>query len=157
MLIRMNRRCSPTNTTATDRAADRELRHDRGRDERDAAGDQLVQRLGAEREPIGEHEPAGTRRDIDDADQRLVRDPLVARSRDREHERADRGERERVQRDRERVVLVVVAHQDRPHHAERRDLREREVDEDHLALDDVHAEVDEDPRHRQGTRAAAGR
>ena len=40
---------------------------------------------------------------------------------------------------------MVVAHEDGPHHAERRDLREREIDEDHLALDDVHAEVHEHP------------
>jgi hypothetical protein len=35
---------------------------------------------------------------------------------------------------------VVVAHEDRPHHAEGGDLGERDVHENDLALDDVHAE-----------------
>lgn len=133
--------------TTDHRTRDGQLRHDHGRDERDAPGDQLLERLGPEGKPVGEHQPACAGCDVDDADQGLVWDALVARSRDREDHRADRCECERVQRDGERVALVVVAHEDRPHHAEGRDLGEREVDEDDLALDDMHAEVDQHAGH----------
>jgi hypothetical protein len=47
------------------------------------------------------------------------------------------------------VGLVVVPHQDRPHHAERGDLRQREVDENDFARQHLDAEigVDADEAH----------
>ena len=73
-------------------------------------------------------------------------------------DRADEREAEAHPVDRRRVRVVALTAQQRDRRAERRDLREREVDEDHAALDDVQAEVGVDAGDDQagGERPAAG-
>ena len=68
----------------------------------------------------------------------------------REHRRADEREAEAEPVDAGGVRIAAGERQQhRDRRAERRDLREREVDEDDAALDDVHAEVGVDAGENQ--------
>ena len=85
----------------------------------------------------------GGRRDgVADADDGFLRNPRAAAADRRKHERADEGEHQADPVDDRRVrVAVGERQQQRDRRAERRDLRERQVDEDDAALDDVDAEI----------------
>jgi hypothetical protein len=119
----------------------------------DVADQHLLDVLGLAGRLGQEQQRGRGRRRVDDADERLVRHLLVPHAGQREERRADEGEAERHQVDHRGVVVRIVAEQDGVDRAERRDLGERQVDEDHLAQEDVDAEVavdaDQDQAHRQ--------
>ena len=90
---------------------------------------------------------------VADADDRFLRNPRALAADGREHERADEGEREADPVDHRRMGIAVrPRRQQRDGGAERRDLRQRQVDENHAALDDVHAEVGVNAREDQAGR-----
>ena len=78
------------------------------------------------------------------ADHRLLRDARAAvHAREREHHRADESEAERKQVG--HAGVQVVTSEVSGGRAQRRDLRQRQIDEDDAALDHVHAQIGVNP------------
>jgi len=93
--------------------------------------------LDAVRGAIGQQHGAGRRRRVDDTDHGLLRDAPLAATGEGQHERADHRREEAGGVGLPGVELV--AEEKRRGRAEGGDLGERDVDEDHLAREDVHA------------------
>ena len=114
-------------------------RHVAGRHGEDRADQQLLDALGALRRAI-HHEHGERGRDrVDDADDRLLRERTLPHGRHREEQAAADGERQRVPVGGGAARRVTGQQRDRD--AERGDLGQREVDEDHAAREHVQAEV----------------
>ena len=91
--------------------------------------------------------------DIDDADEGFLGHALVAAAREGQHHRADEREPEREGEALPVVDVVADKHGDAG--AEGGGLGQRQVHEDHAALDDVQPEVDQQPGQNRGSRSAA--
>ena len=122
--------------------------HDLGPlDGEQAADEHRADVLDAVRRAVGEEHGGCGRDRVHDTDHRFLRHVPLARAGKREDERAHDGGREP-----ERVRLPGVeleAEEERRGGAQRGDLRERDVDEDDLAREHVHAQVRVDPREHQ--------
>ena len=87
---------------------------------------------------------------VADADDRLLRDARPVAANRREHGRADEGEPEADPVDDRRMRIASRdRQQDGDRRAQRRDLRERQIDEDDAAFDDVHAQVGVNTRQNE--------
>ena len=151
---------------SADRAVQqRRLPDFRPRHRQDVADQHVLQMLALGRRLAHRQDRRGRRDRVADADDRLLRDARVPAADRREHDRADEGERQADPVDDGRVrVAARHRQQQRDRRAERGDLRQRQIHEDHPALDDVHAEVGVDAGQDQagrrtappGTRGCAG-
>src|SRR5204862_2605312 len=103
------------------------------------AGEDLADVLRALRRAIDGEERRGGGDDVDDADLRFLRDAARPASRRGEERRGGEGEREGMTVRRE--GLGRMSGDEGEGGPEGRDLREREVDEDHVALEDLQPEV----------------
>ena len=116
-----------------------------GRDRQNLSDQKVLHLVHSVRRVLEHDEGRGHRHRVEDRDQRLGVHPAAPHQGEqrRRPQRERRGDRELA----ERVVLQPDDHADRG--AESRSLREREVDEQHAAPDDVEAEVDVDSRQHQ--------
>jgi hypothetical protein len=89
------------------------------------------------------HDGRRCRDDIHDADQRFLRHTLIAPPGEGQHHRP--GEREYLRKREALPVMHVVAGEQGDAGAEGGGLGQREVHEDHAALDDVQSEVNQQP------------
>ena len=99
--------------------------------------------LGALRRTIDQENRDGGRYHVDHADQRLLRQPPRPLRREGQEQRGDEREGERIR------ISGAALHRMTEHEgdggAERRDLREREIDEDDLAAQHLDAEIGVNP------------
>ena len=117
------------------------------RDREDGADQELLDVLGALRRAVErEHAERGRHR-VDDADDRFLLDAALARARERKEDRAAERERERVPVG--GFALHAVTGEDRDGEAERRHLREREIDEHDAAREHVQPEPGVDRREHE--------
>ena len=118
------------------------LRHLGPRDGEDVADEHVLEVLALRRRLAHRENRRGRRDRVADADDRLLGDARAVPADRREDERAEKGEREADPVDDRRVRIAAGdREQDRDRRAERRNLRQRQIDEDDAALDDVHAEI----------------
>ncbi len=108
--------------------------------------------LGPLRREAGQEDHRRRRHDVGDPDDRLLGNRRVLHAREGEDERPDEGE---AQREDVAGHRPVTGSEQKGHRApQRRDLRQREVHEDDLPLDDVQTEVgvgqEDDHRRREG-------
>ena len=108
--------------------------------------------FGALRRPIDQQNGRRRRDDVDDADQRLLRHARAPGPREGQQHGGKQGECERIAIGRHALRRMAEHEGDR--RAERRDLRERQIDEDHFARQDLNAEigVDADQAYRHQER-----
>ena len=95
--------------------------------------------LGALRRPVDEQNGRRRRNDVDDADQRLLRHARAPGAREGQQHRGQQRERERIAIGRN--ALRRMAEHECHRRAERRDLRERQIDKDHFAGKHLNAEI----------------
>ena len=126
-----------------DRAVERRGLADLGpRHREDVADEHVLEVLGLRRRLAHRQDRGRGRHRVADADDRFLRDPRVLAADHREDRGADERERQADPVDRRRVRIAArERQQQRDRRAERRNLRQREIDEDDPALDDVHAQV----------------
>jgi len=132
--------------------ADREVERNHGEElvgagRQDVAGQDLLEMLRPLRRAIDQEDRGGGRHHIDHADQRLLRQARREPPRDGEQHRGGEREGERIEIC--GMALHRMAEHERDRGAERGDLREREVDEDHLAAQHLDSEIDVDPQQAQ--------
>jgi hypothetical protein len=84
---------------------------------------------------------------IADSDNGFLRDPRTARLHHRENRRTQKRECQAGPIRAAPVRIVTVQHRDRS--AQRRNLRQRQIHENHAALDHVDAEIGVNPRQNQ--------
>ncbi len=120
----------------------------RPRDRENVADEHLLQVLGFLC-GLRHHEDRDRSRDrVDDADDRLLRDPrLPVHTREGKNRRSQKRETERIEVSRRR--MEIVSHQVGDGGPERGDLSQRQVHEDDAALDDVNAEIGVDSRQNE--------
>ncbi len=108
--------------------------------------------LGALRRAIDQQDGRGRCDDVDDADQRLLRHARSPGAREGEQHGGEQRESERIAVGRE--ALRRMAEHEGDGRAERRDLRQRQIDEDDFARQHLDAEigVDADEAHRHEER-----
>jgi hypothetical protein len=95
--------------------------------------------FGTLRRAIDQQDRGRRRHHVDDADQRLLRHARRPRPRAGEQHRGEQREGERIAVGRD--PLRRMAEHERGGRAERRDLRQREIDEDHFARQHLDAEI----------------
>ena len=154
---RTSRRREPAMPQQPVQHADGDIeRHDDGDElavpvSQDIAGEDLLEMLGALRRAVDQQDRRGGRDHVDDADQRLLRNARRPRPREREQHRGEQRERQRIAVGRR--ALRRMAEHERDRRAERRDLREREIDEDDVAGQHLDAEIgvdaDQAERHQE--------
>ena len=103
------------------------------------SGQNLLEMFGALRRPIDEKDGGRRRDDVDDPDQRLLRHTRTPGAREGQQHGRKQRERERIAVGRGALGGMTEHEGDR--RAERRDLRERQIDEDHFASEDLNAEI----------------
>ena len=107
--------------------------------------------LGALRRAVDQQDRRRGRHHVDDADQRLLRDARRPRAREGEQHRREQREAERIAVGGD--ALRRMAEHEGDGGAERRDLREREIDEDDVAGQHLDAEIgvdaDQAERHQK--------
>ena len=108
--------------------------------------------LGALRRPIDKQNGSRRRNDVDDPDQRLLRHARGPRPREGQQHGCKQGEGKRIAIGRR--ALGGMAEHECHRRAERRDLRERQIDKDDFAGEDLDAEigVDADQAYRHQER-----
>ena len=116
------------------------------------SGQDLLEMFGALRRPVDEQNGRRRRNNVDDADQRLLRHAGAPCAREGQQHRRKQRERERIAIGRNALRRMTEHECDR--RAERRDLRERQIDKDHFAGKHLDAEigVDADKRDRHQER-----
>ena len=95
--------------------------------------------FGALRRSIDQEDGCRGGYDVDDADQRFLRHARTPAARERQQHRGEQRERERIAVSRD--ALGRVAEHEGHSRAKRRDLRERQINEDHFARKDLNAEI----------------
>ena len=114
----------------------------------DVAGQDLLEVLGALRGAVDQQDRGGGGDHVDDADQRFLRDARRPRAREGEQDRREQREGERIAVGR-RTERGMAEHEgDR--RAERRDLRQREIDEHDVAGQHLDAEIGVDADEAEG-------
>ena len=107
--------------------------------------------LGALRRPIDEQDGGRGRHDVDHPDQRFLGHARAPAPREGEQDRGEQGEGERITVGRG-AVRGMTEHEGH-RRAKRRDLGERQIDEDHFAGKHLDAEIgvdaDETDRHQE--------
>ena len=108
--------------------------------------------FGALRRPIDEQDGRRRRNDVDDADQRLLRHACAPGPREGQQHGREQSERERIAIGRK--ALRRMTEHECHRRAERRDLRQRQIDKDDFAGKHLDAEigVDADKTYRHQER-----
>ena len=116
------------------------------------SGQNLLEMLGALRRPIDQQNGSRGRNDVDDPDQRLLRHARGPRPREGQQHGRKQGEGKRIAIGGR--TLGGMAEHECHRRAERRDLRERQIDKDDFAGEDLDAEigVDADQAYRHQER-----
>src|SRR5437879_3820040 len=118
----------------------------------DIPGQDLLEMLGALRGPVDQQDRSCRRNDIDDPDQCFLRHACCPGPRERQQHSRQQSEGERVAVGRE--ALRGMAEHEGNGCAERRDLRQREVDEYDIAAEyldpEIRVDADKTHRHQKG-------
>ena len=133
---------------ADDDVQEREPRRFARRDGENTSHEELLDVLCALRRAVHDQDGEGGRDRVDDADHGLLRDGgRPAEACQREESRAAHGEGQRVPVG--GLALHRMARQEGDGDAERRDLGQRQIHEDHAAGEDMEAEVDVNARQHE--------
>ena len=116
------------------------------------SGEDLLQMFGALRRPVDQQNGCRRGNDVDNADQRLLWDPRPPAPRECQQHSGEQREGERIAVGRD--ALGRMAEHEGDGRTQRRDLGQRQIDEDHFAGQYLNAEigVDADQAHRHQKR-----